>query len=87
MSEERLHAIDDPAIYVHVRKGRGGVLKRAQPWYWVAQSARNGKTLARSSEHYTNRSDMLRTIELLFGPDVLVVLKNGDDITILRHMQ
>ena len=33
-------------------------LGRPQRWYWVAVAA-NGKTVARSSETYTNRGDCL----------------------------
>lgn len=44
-------------------------LRRPQRWYWVARSAGNGKTLAQSSEMYSNSGDAVAAVQALFGPD------------------
>lgn len=52
-------------------------VKRHQPWRFFVKSGDNWKTLAISSERYTNKQDALDAIELLFGPDTVVSLRES----------
>ena len=56
---------------------------RWQPWRWVAK-AENGRVIATSAESYTNRQDCLDALALLFGRHTAVMLKDGDDLAVLR---
>lgn len=52
--------------------------KRHQGWRWVAKNADNQRTLARSSERYTNREDCLAAVEQLFGPATTVFKREAE---------
>lgn len=56
---------------------RFALKRRHQPWRWTATAA-NGKVLATSAEHYTNRRDALDAIALLFGYATAVILRDGE---------
>lgn len=62
-------------VTIHIRQSRTRwPLRRPQQWYWVAVSNGNHKTLARSSEMYTNEADVVTAAEQLFGNHTDVVL-------------
>jgi uncharacterized protein YegP (UPF0339 family) len=65
-------------ITVRLVKGRSGRWRRRpQAWRWEA-AAGNGKTLAVSSEAYTNAGDVISAIWALFGTGSSAVLVNSD---------
>jgi hypothetical protein len=67
-----------PTVTVTVTEGKPGRFRRRpQTWRWKA-AAGNGKTLAVSSEAYTNAGDAISAIWALFGPDVQTRMVNGD---------
>jgi uncharacterized protein YegP (UPF0339 family) len=66
-------------IYVDVKKSSiARVLRRPQPYYWIARSADNQKVLARSSERYTNYADVLHAIDLLFAAGTTVYRRESE---------
>lgn len=55
-------------ITVHIRRSKTRwPLRRPQRWYWIAVNNGNHRTLAQSSEMYTNESDAVTAAELLFS--------------------
>lgn len=70
---------NSPLIYVDlVRSSSRLPLRRPQRWKWIARSADNGRVLATSSERYTNRRDVEHAVELLFGADSNVYLREAE---------
>ena len=59
------------------RSGWSPLRRRHQGWRWTARAA-NGRTLAVSSESYTNRGDALDAITLLFGYATAVILRDEE---------
>ena len=67
---------DRTVIYVDlIRSTRRWPRRRPQRWSWTAVSGGNGRTLARSSESYTNRADCIAAIYQLFGAGSDVYLR------------
>lgn len=62
-------------VTIHIRQSKTRwPLKRPQRWYWTATRNGNNKTLARSSEMYTNETDAVTAAELLFGQQTDILL-------------
>jgi uncharacterized protein YegP (UPF0339 family) len=74
-------------VTIHIRKSRTRwPHRRPQRWYWTAVDGGNHKTLARSSEMYTNEDDAYRAAELLHGNTVDVLLvRPGKASRVLRR--
>lgn len=69
-----------PVVFVDIFKTnppRYRSKARRQPWRWNALSAGNFEILA-SGEAYTNRSDALAAIQLLFGAGSNVYLRQAE---------
>lgn len=49
--------------------------KRPQKFYWIARHS-NGKTMARSSEMYTNLDDCLEAVLTLFSSNATISLND-----------
>lgn len=76
---------DRTVIHVDLtRSARRWPRRRPQRWSWTAVSAGNGRTLARSSEYYTNRADCIAAIYQLFGAvsDVYLRQEQIGDVTL-----
>jgi hypothetical protein len=70
---------DRAVIYVDLKRGvPSRLLRRQQPWYWIAKNAMNQKVLCRSSEHYTNQADALAAIGQVFGAETIVYLRQTE---------
>lgn len=55
-------------VTIHIRQSKTRwPLRRPQRWYWVAINNANHKTLAQSSEMYTNENDAVTAAEHLFS--------------------
>ncbi len=74
-------------IYVDIKQSaRRWPLRRPQKWFWVALSGDNFHQLARSSEAYTNRSDCLKAVRILFGPDSNVYRREDEQGNVLLRL-
>lgn len=68
-----------PLVFVYLYQSRSRkLLGRPQTWRWRALSGNNFRTMAASSESYTNRQDCLDAITQLFGADTNVYLRQHE---------
>lgn len=72
-----------PVVFVDIKQGRS-LLPRPQKWYWIAKSATNQKVLARSSERYTNRTDCIAAVRLLFSSAVVYQRESEKGTVVVR---
>lgn len=59
---------------------------RWQPWRWIAKNANNNEPMARSTEHYTNKQDVLDAIAQLFGSGSNVYLREAEQGNVALRM-
>lgn len=86
--------MNHPVVYVDLkyapepkaRKLLGRTRPRWQPWSAIIMREGNFEDLFRSTENWTNKQDALDAVQLGFGPDTIVYLRQpekGNEI--LRH--
>lgn len=86
--------MSNPVIYVDLghtpesdeHKALGDDRPRWQGWSALILAAGNHEPLFKSTEKYTNRGDALNAVQLAFGPDSIVYLREADRGNVLvRH--
>jgi hypothetical protein len=79
-----------PLVFVDLLQVTNKATKTGRPqrWRWVAKNGANQKTLARSSERYTNRQDCIDALTQLFGADTNIYLRqDGQGDQLLRQAE
>lgn len=73
-------------VTIHIRQSKTRwPLRRPQRWYWVAINNGNHRTLAQSSEMYTNETDAVTAAEQLFSNSTdLLLSRPGHHTRALR---
>lgn len=74
-------------VYVVVKQAPLSRLPfRQQRWSWVARSGDNNRVLARSSESYTNKSDLLNAISVLFSDTTNVYRREAEQGDVMLRL-